>query len=237
MGRFASVFAVMTVGFSVACTVTTTEGPAPSSDPSPDPSGTGTGKAPPPAPGNPSDVSAKNPPAASTVPGAVELNNACPGFVGCSANPIGTYDYKGGCIGDVFAEARQQCPAMQTVGVKADVVGSITFDGAALARDVNAHVSGKLVFPSDCTLGQCGAVENALKGAFDSAKCVPQAGGCQCDVSKTSTTKDLAAYTISGTTLTTDDGETYDICETGSSLSYHGNSAGSESGSWSLAKR
>jgi hypothetical protein len=236
MRRIASVFAVMACVSAVACSVHTVEGQGPGGS-----SGSGTPESPnppgSPTPNPPSGPSAKNAPPASTVAAPVELNAACPAFVACNAKPIGTYDYKSGCIGDVFADARKQCPAMQSVGVKADVVGSITFDGALLARDVQAHVSGTLVFPADCTLGQCAQVESALRGAFDTASCTPQAGGCNCAVSKTSATKDIAGYSINGSTLTVDNGDTYEICETGGSFSYSGKSAGAEDGSWSLAKR
>ncbi len=244
--RSASVLAFVTcVSAAMACTVTSTEGGGGPADNSSGGVGTGSsGKtggpsgAPAPAPASPSVVDAKHPPPAATSSAPVEISAACPAFSACNASPLGTYDYKSGCIGDVFAEARKQCPGMQAVDVNAAVIGSITFDGAALARDVNAQVSATLVFPADCTLGQCTEVESALEsGGFDSATCTAQSGGCSCAVHKTSSRNDYATYTISGSVLTTSDGDRYDLCEKSGTLSYEGSSTGSESGSFSLTKR
>jgi hypothetical protein len=127
---------------------------------------------------------------------------------------------------------------MQTANIKSTVKGSIFFvANSGLERNVTSSVSGTLVFPADCTLGQCGTVESALSGSFDSAKCTAQAGGCNCVVSKTATTQDATTYTISGNNLTTADGDVYSFCEKSGSLGYHGNGAGSEEGNFSLTKR
>lgn len=246
MIRSASVLAFMACVSAMACSVTTggSDGPGSGTDGSSS-GGEGTGA----SSGNPGSssgssgtpasptVDAKHPPPAASSAAPVEINATCPAFAACDANPIGTYDYTSGCIGDVFADARKQCPAMQAVGVTADVVGSITFDGVALARNVTADVSGTLVFPADCTLGQCAEVESALKSGFDSASCTAQSGGCSCVVKKKSVTNDYATYSIDGSTLTTSGGDTYDLCEKSGTLSYSGKSAGAETGSFSLAKR
>lgn len=243
MGRFVTVFAVMAGVLGVACSVTTTEGGSSPSGGAPSPSASGAHAAnPPPAQTSPTPaaptVSASNPPPASTVSVSVDIENACPAFLHCNANPIGTYDYTGGCLDDVFADAKKQCPAMQAVGVKADVAGSITLDGTALAREATAHVSGTLVFPADCTLGQCAALESALKSELDAVKCTPQSGGCNCEVSKTAKTKDVATYTIDGSTLKTDGGESYDICERNGTLAYYGyGQSGTDRGYWWLHRR
>jgi hypothetical protein len=127
---------------------------------------------------------------------------------------------------------------MQTAAVKSTVKGSIYFVGSnALEREVTASVSGTLMFPADCTLGQCAAVESALASGFDSAVCTPQAGGCNCQVSRTEVTQDATTYTVSGDSLTTAGGDVYAICEKSGSLGYHGKSAGAEEGSFTLKKR
>lgn len=176
-------------------------------------------------------------PPASTVEADVEIGATCPAFTACGGSLDGTYDYSGGCLGDLLADARKQCPTLDSSGVKVVVKGSLHFSGGVLDRNVVSTVSGVLAFPAACAAGQCGVVETALKGAgFPTAKCTGSSA-CDCTVSRVETTKNKTTFTTAGSTVTTGDGETYEICAKGADVTYRGKSAGSEEGSWSLKKR
>jgi len=216
----------------VACSTTVVNNPGEDGGATTAPSGTGTTPT-----GDASTTPPGTVPPASTVEAAVEVGAACPAFTACGGALAGTYDYTGGCLGDLLAAARARCPSLDTSKVKVVVKGSLHFAGAALTRDVASTVSGVLGFPASCTAGQCGAVETALKQAgFPTATCSGTAA-CDCTISRSETTKNATTFTVSGSTVTTADGESYAICVKGAELTYTGKSAGAEEGSWSLAKR
>lgn len=217
----------------VACSATVINEPG-SGDGGTSPTPTGTGTSTPPG------VDGSTPgtvPPASTVEAEVEVGATCPAFSACGGSLDGTYDYSGGCLGDLLANARKQCPSLDASGVKVVVKGSLHFSGAALDRNVVSTVSGVLKFPAACTSGQCAVVETALKSAgFPTASCTGSSS-CDCTVSRVETTKNKTTFTTAGSTVTTGDGESYEICAKGSDLTYTGKSAGSEEGNWTLKKR
>jgi hypothetical protein len=212
-----------------ACTVTNTEVPA------------GGGSAPSPTnpagPSSPSNPPGSSTPAASHVAADVEVDGSCTALAACGGAPTGTWDYTSGCVEDVFAKAREQCAGLDASAVDVRVKGSLFFSAAGLTRDASVTVSGSVVFPSSCALGQCETVESALKaGGFPTASCTG-ASSCTCAIDRTETTHDATTYTIDGSTVVTGDGERYSYCIEGGSLVYAGRSAGAEVGTWKLARR
>jgi hypothetical protein len=214
---------------TAACSVTTTESPdGGSSTTSPD-GGGGT---------SPDGAAQPEVPAASTKEAPVEIGAACPAFSACGGSIDGTYDYASGCVGDVLADVKKACPTVDGSGLKVVVKGSLHFTGGkALTRDATSTLSGTIKVPAMCAQGQCSIVEKTLRDAgFATATCTG-AAGCDCTVAKTESTKNATTYAVSGTTVTTADGETYAFCAKGNALSYTGKSAGSEDGAWELTKR
>jgi hypothetical protein len=148
----------------------------------------------------------------------------------------GSYDYTGGCVTDVFAAARQQCPTLDSSQAKVTVTGTLYFAGNALTRRVTSNISGSIKLPMACTAGQCAQAELALKQGFDTATCTGTSD-CTCTVTKVSKTENATTFTTSGNNVTTADGETYQICSNATGFDYSGKSAGSEVGVWNLKKR
>lgn len=220
---------IVSVVTLAACTVTSTNDP-PGSNTNPpstnDPPSGGDG-------GTPS--SSDKPPAAKTA-APIDIDGTCPAFAACGGSPQGTYDYRSGCVDDVFADVRNSCPAVVTDGVDVTVTGSIYFLGNALHRSVTTQISGSIVFPASCTFGQCAMLQTQLGSAYDSISCTGSSS-CTCTISDSKKTEDATTYTISGSTLTTADGDTYSICENGSDFEYKGAGAGSEQGVFQLKKR
>jgi hypothetical protein len=175
-------------------------------------------------------------PPPSAIEGDVSVGGTCPTFAACGGSLDGTYDYTAGCITDVFASAREQCAALDTTNAKVVVSGTLYFTESALKRKATVKTSGSIVFPASCTAGQCATVEAALKSSFDSVTCSGSTD-CTCTLSRTDTVDNATTFTVSGSTVTTGDNETYAICAKGDALDYSGKSAGSEEGFWSLKKR
>ncbi len=214
-----------------ACTVTSTPGTA-----APPPSGS---SAPPGAssesPTNPSPSGSQT--VASAAPADVDIDGTCAALTACGGLPSGTWDYQAGCVEDVFAEVREQCPALDTSGMDVSVKGSLFFVGASVSRDATLSVSGSLVFPSSCALGECSTLGSLLKTKGYSTASCSGTTTCTCSVEKTDVTKTTATFTTSGDQITLGSGETYSFCIAGDTLRYEGRSAGSEVGVWTLARR
>lgn len=222
-----------------ACTIQNTE--KGSGSPSGDPSSTSPTSDPDGGSSSSSSSSNTNGPSSgeptpSQTQAEIDIDGTCSAFAACGGNPQGTFDYTGGCIEDVFRQAREACPALDTTKATVKVKGSITFIGNALKRNVTLTTSGTIVFPASCTYGQCAMVEQQLKSAFASASCSGSTD-CTCTVSRTDTEVDGTTYTISNGVVTTADGDQYSLCEKGADLSYSGVSAGSEQGTFTLKKR
>ena len=166
----------------------------------------------------------------------VVFDGTCSAFAACGGSPQGTYDYTAGCLTDAFAAAKAQCPTLDTTGADVKVKGSLHFLGPALSRDAVVTISGTIVVPSAGSAGQCATVETALKGAFDTVSCTGIAA-CTCTIYNTEIVKSSSTFTVAGNTVTTGDGESYEICATAASLKYSGKSLGSEDGHWELTKR
>lgn len=169
----------------------------------------------------------------------MDVRGTCPAFAACGGTPSGTYDYTGGCS-DVLAPLRRNCTGLNTTQTQVSVKGSIYFlAGDALRRNVTISVSGKATVPASCVGGTCIIVEQGLSQyGFSNATCTDLGGGaCECTLTRTTTRADATTYTVSGNAVTTADGDTYEICDDGTSLKYKGKSAGTESGTWELAKR
>jgi hypothetical protein len=173
----------------------------------------------------------------STTAAPVEDSAACPAYTACGGDPDGAFDYSKGCVGDIFADARTQCPTLDTTGLTTTVTGTIYFIGGnALHRNVRLDISGTVVIPASCAAGQCTTVQTELTNAGVKATCTGSAE-CTCTVTQNETRTDATTYTKSGNTVTTADGDSYEICLQGSKLTYKGASAQAEDGTWELTKR
>jgi hypothetical protein len=223
-------FATVTVGLLLACSSSSTtdsgDGGASSSS-----SGSTSSTS-----SSSSSSSGGTKPPASTTAAPVVIDAACPAFTACPGTPSGTYDYTGGCLGNVVEDLKTQCPSLDTSTVKVDVKGTLYFVGAALERNATVTLSGTLTVPSACSFGQCSVVQGQLVNAGLTATCTGTSD-CACALAKTETSATATTFTVSGSTVTTGDGETYSICEQAGILTYEGKTAKAEDGTWTLKKR
>jgi hypothetical protein len=176
-------------------------------------------------------------PAASTTAADVQLGGTCPAFTPCGGSLSGTYDYTGGCVADALSSLKTACPTADTSKLTLKVTGSIYFlANAALHRNVTAVLGGSLTIPQACSFGQCATAQSQLTASGLTATCTGTTD-CTCTVSKTDKQTSATTFTVNGNTVTTGDGDTYDICLSGADLTYKGTAAGSEDGTWTLKQR
>ncbi|MBX3260135.1 MAG: hypothetical protein KF782_10635 [Labilithrix sp.] len=166
----------------------------------------------------------------------IEVAGSCAPFSACGGSPQGTYDYTSGCVDDVFASAREQCPSLDTTNAKVTAVGSLYFKDGALSRRATVRISGTIVVPAACSAGRCAALADAYKSAFGSISCTGTAD-CVCTIESEESANSATTFTVTGNNVTTGDGETYAFCDEGDTLEYSGRSAGSEEGVWTLKRR
>jgi hypothetical protein len=179
-------------------------------------------------------------PPASTTEGDVSFEAACPAFTPCGGALEGTYDFTGGCAGDVFAQIKANCPAIDFSGASVTIAGSLYFIGNEVSRAVTAKVSGTIVVPAACAqpIGGCASLQTALASSFDTITCTEgAANACSCDIARSDVDASQSTFTISGNTATTADGQSYDFCVDGDDMTYTGKAASAEGGVWELTKR
>lgn len=180
-------------------------------------------------------------PPASTTDAPVTIDAACPAFTACGGTLEGTWDYQKGCVGDQFKTVRGACPELDTTGLKVTVKGSIYFlGGGALERNVTSAVTGVIKFPESCasTLNQtCDDVEAFFKNDFPNIDCSKVGTECNCTASRSDTNTAATTYTVTGNTVKTADGDEYDFCVNGSTLTYSGKTKEAEEGVFELKKR
>ena len=231
---FGSVFALLLV----ACTVTN-NGPA--TGEGGNGNGSGSDAGPQKGDGGPG-VSSDGGGAASNVTVSQTAANisfgSCQAAAACGGDVQGTWDYAGGCIDDPFAAVKQQCPSATTSNVQGSIAGTVNFVGDALYRKAKASFSGTITLPAACTMGApCATIQSAMSSAFDSVTCTGTTS-CDCVVKSHTDVDDSSTFTVSGNTLTTAGGNTYDFCVKGGQMTERQtDSSAAEPGNFSLTKR
>ena len=157
---------------------------------------------------------------------------SCPAFTPCGGDPKGTWNVTGGCISEAaFDAAKMQCPGLMESNVKFKARGNVTATATTIARHTEVKFSATLAIPKACKDGvpgaTCAVVGQALVafGGLATATCTDDAvsGGCNCDVSDSTTDQTMAeAYTTSGNTLSTagPPARTFDYCVAGNEIKY-----------------
>jgi hypothetical protein len=239
---------ILAVGLGLALVACASENPALAPVDTPEAAddastGTGTGTAggssPDPSSGEGTTPSPPVKPPPSTSKGEVTFGAACDAVVPCGGTLAGTYDYTGGCMGDVFADFEELCPGIDPSGLALSVAGSLYFFGNELSRAVTTTISGTMVYPAACAelFGGCDALETALASDLGTASCTAGVAACSCELAGSKTDTSTTTFTVSGNTATTADGGSAELCVAGSELSYVGNLFDDEEGTWKLKKR
>ncbi len=148
----------------------------------------------------------------------------CPVTAPCGGDVVGTWDYSEACAEGVWEEAKKFCP---TLGIKKQagtVQGRVVFNGTTVSRAVKLTFTATLNLPQGC-LGNtltCQQVQASLQKNFTTATCASGGGGgCDCDVSTVlAGTGSGGGYTLQGNQIVGADGNKFDYCVKGPSMSY-----------------
>lgn len=152
----------------------------------------------------------------------ITFADKCPDVAACGGDVVGSWDLSDACVEGVWDEARKACPTLGVKKQSGTVQGRIVFGPNSLSRAVKFSFSATLSFPPAC-LGNasCSQVQGILLKSFNSATCTTATSGCDCDVGSTSTTTGSGeSYSIQGNQLVGGNGNHFDYCVKGSSMTY-----------------
>jgi len=168
----------------------------------------------------------------------IDLKDTCPSFTPCGGSVEGTWDYTGGCAELDLSDLKQACSGITVSDTSATVTARVVFAAGQVTRQYTATGKAKLYVPAVCAqpAGGCATLQSEIGGG---ATCSDDgSGGCNCNISSTTNDDKTDTYTVQGDTVVTGDGNSYDFCVNGGSMTYRHSSGGSpEHGSFTLTKR
>ncbi len=153
----------------------------------------------------------------------VTFADKCPATVACGGAVVGTWDYESACAEGVWDDAKKACPTLGITSQSGTVQGRLLFTANTVSRAAKVTFSAKLNWPSACLQGaSCQAAQTALLKVFTTATCTNgTAGSCDCSVtSVTSGTSAGTPYSLQGNQIVVNDGNKFDYCVTGESMTY-----------------
>lgn len=183
------------------------------------------------------DTGTTGAPSAATI----DLKDSCPSLTPCGGSVEGTWDYTGGCAELDLSQLKQACSGITVSDTSATVTARVVFAAGQVNRTYTATGKAKLNVPAVCAqpAGGCTVLQSEIQSGGNSATCSDDGnGGCNCNITSTTNDDSSTSYTVQGDTVVTGDGNSYDFCVSGGSMTYRHSSGDSvEHGSFSLTKR
>lgn len=177
------------------------------------------------------------PPVLSCEMGSIRIAETCPAFAACGGDQVGMWCYADVCmtkrelIEPVIMQAQSlgqipDCRVEDVIirGSMGTIDGTVNLTTDMLTRTVMSSATGTFFLPPDCILfpgpgaRRCNATEAAINeglGANGSGTCMPDADGCECDITFDSMVNESDTYTLEGNTIVTGAGRRYDYCVEG----------------------
>lgn len=176
--------------------------------------------------------------------GQVRIRDVCPAFTACGGAIAGTWCYADVCItkDELLARVLEQpgvpmdCTAdeIELLASMGTIDGTIAITDTTIARMITTSVTGTFHLPPDCVISTCRGTEAAIiaaLGDMGTASCADAApDGCDCDITFTSMVDMFDTYTSGGTSITTSNGRTFDVCVEEGNLRFRETSMGGEPG-------
>lgn len=172
----------------------------------------------------------------------------CSDVSGCGGDVEGTWEYVSGCLNPDELVNMQAltlvCPAAD-FDLEVTIGGMLTFTKDEVSRTGGWVADGELTIPESCSLsldalGGCAAVPQTLttlRSDVDAA-CEPSGSDCVCTIGLSGGDWETTGYTVSGKTLTLENGRTFSVCVEGDGLSYQETGDDpAEPGSYGLGRR
>jgi hypothetical protein len=186
---------------------------------------------------------------------------SCSGtFKGCGGDVTGKWSIDGICIeGDIKSLMAEEFnsedvpPECSDIfqSVSADMSGTVEYANGNQISDVSTTMKMKIKYTSACLSAQsgtsmkmtqslCDTLESSMNSdasSDDDSKMTTSCSfstSCNCTITMSGQTKDTVGYTVSGSTITTDDGETAEYCVSGKNLTIRQQSEGDPAGQTKL---
>jgi hypothetical protein len=171
----------------------------------------------------------------------VSLESQCPSFTPCGGSVEGTWDYTGGCAELDLSQLQQACSGITVSDTSATVTARVVFAAGQVHRTYTATGKATLHVPSVCAqpAGGCTVLQSEIQSGGNTATCSDDgSGGCNCNITATTNDDASTSYSVQGNTVVTGDGNQYDFCVNGGSMTYrHSGGSSAEQGSFTLSKR
>jgi hypothetical protein len=176
----------------------------------------------------------------------ISIGEGCDPLEPCEGDIEGTWEYQGACadweqLGVDPSQLEAMCPEA-TWESTGSVTGTVTFTDGTVTRDATVTSVTDITVPDSCiqSLGQglltCPTLGLAIAQYLPGAVCTADGTDCLCTAETTSADWGASTYTVSGSTLTLDDGRTFDFCTDGTTLRYQETGDSPEPGIYDLAK-
>jgi hypothetical protein len=162
--------------------------------------------------------------------GTITLSESCPDFVPCGGSIVGTWQYDSICI--EHSEILGAFPAICATGTVIEsgggtVTGMVTATATSVTRTIDTSTDATILINATCSALGCASIQSMVESMVPGATAMCTEAGttperCRCMITFTTTIDDTQDYTITGNTMTTADGRTFDLCvdATGGTLQY-----------------
>jgi hypothetical protein len=172
-------------------------------------------------------------------------SGTCSGtFNACGGDPTGTWN-----IADICTENSVASIMNEVYGAKAsscgDIVksasltmtGTVTYSSGTITYNTNTVVAGTLSLSSTCisdlagstvtvNASVCSALQTSMNSSDGmSGTCSLSGSSCNCSLTESTSDSSSDTYTVSGSTITEDGGDSYDFCVSGNSMSERSDSS------------
>ena len=178
----------------------------------------------------------------------ITVGEGCDPLEPCGGDIEGTWTYEGGCVdweqlGFDAADLEAWCPdaTWETTG---SVTGTVTFDDGVVTRDATVSSVTDVTLPEECLTSiavdpaiACPLIGTVIADNMPGAVCSVDGTDCVCTGTYTADNWDAASYTIDDSTLTLDNGRTFDYCTDGSTLRYQETGDAAEPGIYDLSQQ
>lgn len=152
--------------------------------------------------------------------GTITLSEGCPAFTPCGGSIVGTWQYESICI--EHSEVLGAFPAICRTGTVIEegggtVDGTITATDSSITRTISTSTSATILINATCSALGCDSIQTMVRDMAPGSTATCAAAGttperCRCMITFVTTIDETQSYSITGDTMTTGDGRTFDIC-------------------------
>jgi hypothetical protein len=158
----------------------------------------------------------------------IEFADACAPFTACASDVHGTWTLEHVCIerGRLWPTVKTFCSTATLSGLSGTTSGTLSSSVTELRRDVSTSLSGTITLPAACLThgADCSYLRDSLVAMLHATVSCAGSESCECTVSDVRVTHASAPITVTGQAFTTNPGtsseRTFDVCATGSTLTF-----------------